>query len=292
MVVAVDFDGTLAPFVTDPLAARALPGGLEALRAAAALWGVTAAVVSGRDLATLGALTGIGADDGIVLIGSHGAEVGAQTGAQTGTEPAHQPAALDETATSTARRRRPDTQAAHQPALLDETAAALLAVVRAELEAIQSRYPAVRLEDKPSAVVLHTRGVEPSAAAAATTAALEVGGRHTGVHVLPGKDVVELTVLAADKGSALLDLARATGKDATLYIGDDVTDERAFAALHPEGGDLTVKVGDGETTATHRVCGPEAVVELLALFVGLRRARAGTEGFVSSEPTSPPNRPT
>ena len=50
----------------------------------------------------------------------------------------------------------------------------------------------MRLEHKPSAVVLHTPGVEPSVAAAA---AYEVGGRYTGVHVLPGKDVVELTVL-------------------------------------------------------------------------------------------------
>ena len=56
----------------------------------------------------------------------------------------------------------------------------------------------MRLEHKPSAVVLHTPGVEPSVAAvaaAAAAAAYEVGGRYTGVHVLPGKDVVELTVL-------------------------------------------------------------------------------------------------
>jgi len=55
-LVAVGFDGTLGPFVTGPLQGRALPGGLEALRGAAALGGVTAAVVSGRDLATLAAL--------------------------------------------------------------------------------------------------------------------------------------------------------------------------------------------------------------------------------------------
>ena len=74
VLVAVDFDGTLAPFVTDPLQARAVPGGLEALRDATALGGVTTAVVSGRDLATLAMLTGIGPDDGITLIGSHGAQ--------------------------------------------------------------------------------------------------------------------------------------------------------------------------------------------------------------------------
>jgi len=234
VLVAVDFDGTLAPFVLDPLQARAVPGGLEALQAAAALDGVTTAIVSGRDLATLTALTGFGPADGVALIGSHGANT-------------------------------------LETASLDEAATALLAVLRGELEAIRSRYPAVRLEHKPSAVVLHTRGVEPSAAAAATAAALGVGALHPGVHVMPGKDVVELTVLEANKGSALLELARASGSEATLYVGDDVTDERAFAALDPASGNLTVKVGDGDTVATQRVRGPEAVVELLELFVRHRR---------------------
>lgn len=241
VLVGIDFDGTLSPFVTDPLQARAVPGGLEALRAAAALPAVTVAVVSGRDLATLAELTGIGPGDGITLVGSHGA--------QTSLEPTSNTAFLDDAATSR------------------------LATLRVELEAIQSRYRTVRLEFKPSAVVLHTRGVDPSVATAATRDALEVGARHTGVHVMPGKDVVELTVLEASKGSAMLDLARRSSADATLYLGDDVTDERAFAALDPLSGDLTVKVGDGETVAAQRVADPEAVVELLQLFVE-ERSRA------------------
>jgi len=246
VLVAVDFDGTLAPLVTDPLLARAVPGGLEALRAAAALGGVTTAVVSGRDLATLELLTGIGPDDGITLIGSHGAQ--------------------------TNRGDRPGLASAAGAAFLDEPAAALLATVRDELEAIRSDCPAVRLEYKPAAVVLHTRGVEPSAAEAGTKAAHEVGRRHAGVHVIPGKEVVELSVSAADKGSALAELARASSSVATLYVGDDVTDERAFAALDPVSGDLTVKVGAGETVAVKRVSDPEAVRELLKLFVDVRRA--------------------
>jgi trehalose 6-phosphate phosphatase len=241
VLVAVDFDGTLAPFVIDPLQARAVPGGLEALRAAAALGGVTAAVVSGRDLATLAALTGIGPDDGVVLIGSHGAQASPQP--------------------------------APGAAFLNADATARLSVLRGELEAIRSRYPAVRLEHKPSAVVLHTRGVEPSVAAAATTAAIEVVERYPGVHVMPGKNVVELTVLEANKGSAVVKLARATSSDATLYVGDDVTDERAFAALDPASGDLTVKVGNGQTVAAQRVPDPESVVKLLELFVDQRRVR-------------------
>ena len=237
VLVAVDFDGTLSPFVIDPMAARAMPGGLEALAALAALDGVTAAIVSGRDLETLSALTGFAPGAGVVLIGSHGAQ----------TSPTCQGG-------------------------LDEEATARLIVVNDELEAIRTRFPAVRLEHKPSAVVMHTRGVEPSVAAAATAAALEVGERHRGVHVMPGKSVVELTVTEANKGTALLTLARVTGSDATLYVGDDVTDERAFAALDPASGDLSVKVGDGDSVATQRVPDPASVVALLELVAELRRA--------------------
>jgi trehalose 6-phosphate phosphatase len=241
VLIALDFDGTLAPFVLDPLQARAVPGGLDALRAAAALGGVTVAVVSGRDLATLAALTDIGPDDGITLIGSHGAET--NLAADTPGE-----------------------------GFLDAEATARLSVIGAELEAIRARYPAVRLEHKPSAVVLHTRGVEASVAEAATTATLEVGDRYPGVHVMPGKNVVELTVLEANKGSAVLRVARATDSAATMYVGDDVTDEHAFAALDTASGDLTVKVGEGETVAAQRVPDPASVVELLELFVRERSA--------------------
>ncbi len=202
-------------------------------------------MVSGRDLTTLEMLTALGPDDGITLIGSHGAQ--------------------------TNHADRGELASAAGAAFLDEAAAALLKTLSDELEAIRSRYPAVRLEYKPAAVVLHTRDVEPSAAEGAAKAASEVGRRHTGVHVTPGKEVVELSVSAADKGSALADLARASSSEATLYVGDDATDERAFTALHPSSGDLTIKVGTGETVALHRVPDPEAVVELLTLFVDERR---------------------
>ena len=245
VLVAVDFDGTLAPLVSDPLHATAVPGGLEVLRDAATLAGVTAAVVSGRDLATLEMLTAIGPDDGVILVGSHGAQT---TRADR--------AARVATAGTTSR---------------DEAEAALLGTVREELESIRSRYPAVRLEHKPSAVALHTRDVEPPTAEAATRAANEAARRHPGVHLIPGKEVVELSVSQADKGTALADLALASRSSATLYVGDDATDERAFAALHPTSGDVTIKVGAGETVALHRVPDPEAVVELLTLFVAVRR---------------------
>lgn len=279
VLVAADFDGTLAPFVVDPSQARAVPGALEALRAASALGGVTVAIVSGRDLTTLAGLTGIGPDDGVALIGSHGAQSSLAVDRNLrdenkgdDTNPRARTNLGDDASHGADTRPGADTEGhpAGDAGFLDEGATARLGVLRTELEVIRSRYPAVRLEHKPAAVALHTRGVEPLVAAAATAAAHDVGSRHPGVHVMPGKDVVELTVLEASKGTALIELARATRSDATLYFGDDVTDERAFAALDPAAGDLTVKVGDGETAAARRVTDPESVVELLQLFVDQR----------------------
>jgi len=203
--------------------------------------------VSGRDLATLAALTGIGGDDEVTLIGSHGGETNL---------PGHESLAPGE-------------------GFLDPEATARLSVLGDELEAIRSRYPAVRLEHKPSAVALHTRGVDPAVAAAATADALEVGARYPGVHVMPGKNVVELTVREANKGNAVVALAQVSSSQATLYVGDDVTDERAFAALNPPSGDLTVKVGDGQTAATQRVPDPASVVQMLELFLELRQLPRG-----------------
>src|SRR5665811_505441 len=132
-------------------------------------------------------ITGIGPDDGVTLIGSHGAQMNLHPGDDGG--------------------------------LLDEDTAARLSMVSGELETIKSRYPAVRLEHKPSAVALHTRGVDPSVAAAATTATLEVGERYPGVHVMPGKNVVELTVLEANKGRAVFRLAAAPVEPRTTSSG-------------------------------------------------------------------------
>jgi trehalose-phosphatase len=239
VVIATDFDGTLAPLVTDPLTARAADGGLEALREAAALPGVTVALVSGRDVATLGRLAGVRADEPLVLIGSHGAH-----------------SSLDDD----------DDDAP----LLSPQESTMLAQATAEAEAIVARHPGARIEHKPASVSVHTRGIDPETAEAALREAAAMPDRVPGLHVMPGKQVVELAVLATNKGTALVDLARARGTEATLYLGDDVTDERAFEALDPDAGHVTVKVGDGDTAAAWRVDDVADVVATLRLFVEAR----------------------
>lgn len=236
LVVATDFDGVLAPLVLDPSTSRPLPGTVESLRVLAGTPDTYAAVVSGRDLTTLAALTGI-EDGAVTLIGSHGAESSAEA-AEGG---------------------------------LDEEERETLERLTADLEQLRAQLPDVRLEAKPSAVVAHTRGMDADAAAAAEQSVLDVAARHDGVRVMQGKHVVEMSVHDADKGTALTGLRDRVGADALVYFGDDVTDEDVFTRLGD--GDVGVKVGDGDTAAGWRVEDPQDVADALALLADLRRSR-------------------
>lgn len=236
VVLASDFDGTLAPFVEDPDTSRPLDGAMDVLREATSMAGVTAALVSGRDVDTLRRLSG--ADESIVLIGSHGGQT-SRAELSTG-------------------------------ALLDDEARTRLEALDAALVALQRRHPDARIERKPAAVALHTRGLAEEKAAAALGDATALG-RSAGAHVLAGKSVVELAVIETNKGAGLRALAAAEEADAVVYLGDDVTDEFAFTALPADDGHVTVKVGDGDTAAAFRVAEIPDVLAVLECFVHARR---------------------
>lgn len=73
LLIASDFDGTLAPIVSDPLAAAPQAGAMKAITDVAALDGVDVVVVSGRSIEMLTELTG--RPHGVRLIGTHGAQL-------------------------------------------------------------------------------------------------------------------------------------------------------------------------------------------------------------------------
>ena len=89
-----------------------------------------------------------------------------------------------------------------------------------------------------------------------------------GLKVLDGKKIVELSDSSVDKGVALRELKNEVGADRVLFMGDDVTDETAFAALEP--GDLGVHVGLGPSLAKVTVPDPSALADLLETLVTLR----------------------
>jgi trehalose 6-phosphate phosphatase len=233
LLVALDFDGTLAPLVDDPDTSRALPAAVDALRALADVPGVTLALVSGRSLADLHRRAEVPV--GTVLIGSHGGETG----------------------------HAGEHGLVHDPIELTAEQDALLVRVGAGLQRAARGRDGVWVQHKPAAAVLHTRLAEPDDAEAATAEGLAVAAE-LGVDALHGKDVVEVSVLTVTKGGALRQLREELGARAVVYAGDDTTDEHAFADLTPD--DLTVKVGTGRTVARYRLADPNALAEALARF--------------------------
>ena len=235
LLLGLDFDGVLAPIVLRPRDARALPESRDALHALARLPGVRVALVSGRPLDELAELAEPPPE--AVLIGSHGAQSTLPLGVPAGDHD------LD-----------------------------LLARLAAELDRIVAAHPGTGVERKPAGVVLHTRRAERPVAASAARAALAGPATWPGVHLTEGKEVVELAVTDVTKGSALAALRVRLGlpRGGVLYAGDDVTDERAFAVLDDDAGDVTVKVGAGDTVARHRIDDPVAVTRLLTTLLGLR----------------------
>jgi trehalose 6-phosphate phosphatase len=244
LLVALDFDGVMAPLVDDPSTSRITPAGVAALERLRSLTETWVAFVSGRPLGDLGLLTESGPD--ALLVGSHGVEVSLRG------------------------------EIADFALSVDESER--LARLEAALTPLVAGVPGARLEHKPVGYGVHTRlvvdkSLVPPLEAAARAAADEIGGFTTRV----GKDIAEFSVRSVTKGDGVTllreKLALETGEPVTvLYAGDDVTDEDAFAALEPT--DLGVKVGPGETRATARVAGIPEFAALLDALASAREASA------------------
>jgi trehalose 6-phosphate phosphatase len=231
LLVACDFDGTISPIVNNPDDARPLAESAASLRGLAGLPSTEAALISGRALRDLAALSRMPAE--VHLVGSHGSEF--------------------------------DTGFVHA---IDASAKALLASITATLNDLAARYPGVTIEAKPASVALHVRNASPADAAAALGTAM-IAARSWEAQVTEGKAVLEFAVVDTDKGRALDILRHRDSASAAVFIGDDVTDEKAFGRLH--GPDVGIKVGPGETLAGHRVDSPDEVATALTFLLEARR---------------------
>jgi trehalose-6-phosphatase len=104
LLVALDFDGTLSPLVSDPAAARALPTARRAVERLAGSPSVQVALVSGRGLADLRAVAS--PPTGIHLICSPGAELQPAEGRVPGPDRQGADAGVDGEPGRSARQRR------------------------------------------------------------------------------------------------------------------------------------------------------------------------------------------
>ena len=241
-LVALDYDGVLAPIVQDPTLAVPAPGAIEVLRRLADRVG-TLAVVTGRPAGQVVELGGLDTVPGLVVEGQYGAERWAAGELTTPAEPAEVTAAR-----------------AALPAAL----------------AAAGADPAVWVEDKRLALVVHARRTaDPDAELGRLDPAIRRVAEKHGLEPHPGKMVIELRPPGFDKGGVLRRLAGAAGSSAVLFAGDDLGDIPAFdvVAQLRSGGEvlgLAVCSHSGEEQAeltAHTdlsVDGPDGVVQLLS----------------------------
>jgi trehalose 6-phosphate phosphatase len=236
LLAAFDYDGTLVPIRPTPEEAIADTATRGAVARLASTPGTSVAVVSGRPVAQLRDLLDA---DGLWLVGLHGLEVAAPHGEML-------------------------------PAIDLAAAAAALAPLRSQATAIAARHPGTRIEDKGVSLVLHTRQAARPTATAAVAEMRAAASSLAGFELLAGKETLEARPAGVDKGTAMLRVWRDAGGATALYVGDDTTDEDAFAALAGNGA-VTVRVGDeGLTCASHVLRAQEEVAELLARLLALR----------------------
>ncbi len=235
-LIALDFDGTLAPLRRARSAARLPPARRLMLERLGRLPGVRVVIVSGRALSDLRRRCRI---RGAALSGEHGMSL---TG--FGRAWSH-----------------PATGRLHRESAALAAAAASLTLGMSGVE-VEAKRTSVSVHWRKSPAVRR----DPEGLGRALSGLLHSGWRLAG-----GKCVWELRPgLARGKGDAILLAQKRLGPGArVLFIGDDETDEEGFRKLGRAA--WTVRVGRGGTAARWRVGGPSDVDALLVELAEARR---------------------
>ena len=239
MLLAFDFDGTLADIVPRPADAALHPSAADALRRLAARADTAVAIISGRALEDVRARVGIG---GIYYSGNHGLEI-----------------------------EGPDLQRTADEA---EALIPIVSEAAGRLRALESEVPGVEVEAKTLSLSVHyRRAATPEVGAVVRRAVEDVARGHDGLRIGEGKMVCELRpAIDWDKGKAALwlyeSLRPRIGSEApVVFIGDDVTDEDAFVAIRDIGlGILVASTLPARTAATVHL---RSVAEVVEFAIGL-----------------------
>ena len=224
----LDFDGTLVEIAPKPDQVRVDPALAPALERLRARLGGALAIVTGRPIGVIDDFLGPVRFD---VAGLHGVERRVDGVVSGGS-------------------------AADHPALRAQVPALRAAVAPLEH---------VLIEDKGASVAVHWRLATPRDAAMAEDAVkAAAAGLGTGYRLQLGKAVGEIVPASATKGHAIRALAENppyAGRRA-IFLGDDLTDEKAFAVVNEHGG-VSVRIGGAETIAARRLIDPEDVRRLL-----------------------------
>jgi len=223
-LLATDFDGTLAPIVEDPDQARPYPGAVDALARLGSRLGAVV-IVTGRpagQAVEYGGFADVPGLERLVVFGHYGLE---RWDAATGlvTAPDAAPAVI---------------------AASQEIADVLQAV---------DAHDGTWVEDKGASFAVHTRRTaDPAVALEAVRGAVAALASRHGLHVEPGRYVLELRPPGINKGSALAGAVAAYDARSVVFAGDDLGDLAAYDAVDRLRADgmpgLLICSGSTETT--------------------------------------------
>jgi trehalose-phosphatase len=203
-----DVDGTLAPIVEDPEAARVPPEAAAALADLAVRY-LLVACISGRHALDARRIVGL---DGLIYAGNHGLEL-----------------------------LLPGADATTLDARVGD-GAGLAAAFTSRLDRDALGAVGIRIEDKGPIHALHWRGAPDVDAAEARAEETAAGATAAGLDVRRGRMVIEFRPkVAVDKGTAVRGLVERAGATAALYAGDDRTDLDAFSVLRELAADGTLR---------------------------------------------------
>ena len=227
-----DYDGTLAPIVSQPDKAFILPGGHELLDKLIDHPQVQLAIVSGRSVEVLQSFLGSAlCAKPLWLCGLHGGQL-------YNCETQSFLASLDST--------------------LNEQIAVFKSHLMNALEEKQLLSQGLLIEDKTISLALHTRNasgdIDAQAMAIMQDVFTTVLGSNSGYRLQTGKRVLEAVPSGFNKGLCVEILAQHwQSPDAPamqwVYVGDDDTDEAAFKAVNKLNG-LSIRVGDTSKPTT------------------------------------------
>lgn len=263
LVVFLDYDGTLTPIVQDHTRAFLSPAMRDAVRELAQQCRV--AIVSGRDLAMLKRLVQL---DAVFYAGSHGFEIAGPAGSLDTLEKGLE--FLPE---------------------LDQTEQTL----RTRLAAIEGH----AVERKRFSIAVHFRRVADRDLDALGSIVDGVLSEHPRLQRGHGKKVFELQPrIDWNKGQAVRWLLERLGVNGPrivpIYVGDDITDEHAFAALAGRGVCIVVRDGGTRQTVADYALGQvEDVKRCLALLRDIAMAGScGSQGRSAGASPGPARRVT
>lgn len=232
--VFLDYDGVLTGIVNDPADAILDPPVRDAIDRLASL--ATVAIISGRDLDDVRAMVDL---PGLAYAGSHGFDM-----------------------------LRPDGSRERKG---DEYLDDLNDVERRLVDEVVG-LDGVRIERKRYAIAVHTRRAPDDDTRDRAWSVVDgLAGQYDRLRVTHGREIWEFRPnIPWDKGRALVRLMDVLGVDAErhppVYVGDDVTDEDAFAAIVDVGvGVLVAGAEDRLTAARLRLNGPDETPRLLHL---------------------------